>query len=64
MTAPEVLDLIYQALRQFDDPAINDVSYDGDGDSSEIVLTVDDGKKKTDWVIRSRDVTEAERNED
>lgn len=64
MDSNRVLDLLHQALRQYNHPFINDVSFDGDNDSSEIILTVDDGKEKTDWVIRSRDVTPCDRDYD
>jgi hypothetical protein len=37
------------------------VQVDGEEDLSEIVLSVDDGYHLTDWVIRARDITEADR---
>jgi uncharacterized protein (UPF0218 family) len=61
MSSLDVLKILSQALRQFDDPRINDVQVDGEEDLSEIVLSVDDGYHLTDWVIRARDITEADR---
>lgn len=57
----QVLGLIHQALRQANLPEINDVTLDGDSNSAEIILTVDDGKEKTDWVIHAKDITPADR---
>ena len=64
MTSEDVLDLVHAALHQFNSTLINDVVLDGEDEDSEIVITVDDGKTLTDWVIRARDITEAERNKD
>lgn len=61
MTAMDILDLVYQALRQANDARINDVTLDGTDEDCEIILTSDDGKEKRDWVIRAKDITEAER---
>jgi len=61
MKSSEVVDIIHQALRGFKtEPRINDVSYDGDGDSAEVILTTDDGKNKQVWVISSSTIEEAE----
>jgi len=46
MTSSDVLDLVYQALRQFPNPDIIAVSFDGDHKSSEIILTTKDGSEK------------------
>jgi hypothetical protein len=44
----EILDIIYQALRG----AGVDVSFDGDNDSAEIILTIEG----QDWVLHSHDI--------
>ncbi len=61
MTSHQVLDIIYQALREDHSLGINDVTQDNDNDSGEIILTTDDvdGKKQT-WVISSKDIRETE----
>jgi hypothetical protein len=64
MESPDVIDLIHQALRAFNSPAINDVSFDGDNDSCEIILTTDDGEQKQDWVISSSMIRETDRDYD
>jgi hypothetical protein len=56
----DVIDLIYRALKQYHDESIKFVSLDGDNDSNEIILTVDDGDEKVDWVISSNDIREAD----
>lgn len=58
-----MLDLIYQALRESGSPHINDVTMDNDSNTGEIILTTDDGTTTRDWVIRSRDITEADRGD-
>jgi len=61
MKSSEVVDIIHQALRFYKtEPRINDVSYDGDGDSAEVILTTDDGKNKQVWVISSDSITETD----
>jgi hypothetical protein len=60
MDSTLVLDVVCQALRRHQDARFVDVSYDGDNDSAEIIITMDDGRKKTEWVIRSKDVTETD----
>ena len=60
MTNLEVLDMIFMALRRYKhDARIDDVTYDNDNDSGEIVLTTVDGQnKKQIWIISSKDVRE------
>ena len=48
-------------INQFN-ATINDVVLDGEGEESEVVITLDDGKEMKDFVIRAADITEAERN--
>jgi hypothetical protein len=56
----ELVDIIYQALRRYEDARINDVSLDGDNDSSEVIITLDDGEQKKDFVISNNDIRELE----
>jgi hypothetical protein len=56
----DVIDLIYRALRELHDDSIRRVSLDGDNDSNEIILTVDDGDQKAHWVISSTAIRESE----
>lgn len=62
MTNLEVLDMIFMALRRDKhDARIDDVTYDNDNDSGEIVLTTVDGQsKKQVWIIASKDVRETD----
>ena len=68
MNNVEVLRFVYQGLRQYFaqinqfNATINDVVLDGEGEESEVVITLDDGKEMKDFVIRAADITEAERN--
>ena len=39
---------------------IHDVSLDGDNDSSEVIITLDDGEQKKDFVISNNDIREIE----
>jgi len=59
-----VLDIIQRALSFARDKRINDVSYDNDNDSGEIILSVDDGKEITDWIIRSKQIEQVDRETD
>ena len=61
----ELVDIIYQSLRQYsrDTSFIADVSLDGDHKSSEVIITLDDGDHKKDFVISNNDIREIE-NED
>jgi hypothetical protein len=62
MEPHEVINLIFRALRDYNvTREINDVAYDGDFMSAEVVLTTDDGEKLQDWVISSETLVEAER---
>ena len=61
MTKLEVLDLIYGAIRGCGDLRIDDVTYDNDNDSGEIILTTDDEDSRLQtWVISSRDIRETD----
>ena len=60
----ELVDIIYQALRRYEDTRINDVSLDGDHKSSEVIVTLDDGEQKRDFVISNNDIRELEGVED
>ena len=60
MMKNELVDIIYQALRRYEDARINDVSLDGDNDSSEVIITLDDGEQKKDFVISNNDIRELE----
>lgn len=41
---------------------INDVVWEGEDEESEVILSLDDGTTIRDFVIRAKDITEAERN--
>ena len=58
----ELVDIIYQSLRQYsrDTSFIADVSLDGDHKSSEVIITLDDGDHKKDFVISNNDIREIE----
>ena len=59
MTNLEVLDIIHQALSESHHAWINDVTYDNDNNSGEIVMTTDDAEGKVQiWVISSKDIRE------
>lgn len=61
MTKEEVLNIIDHALSRSDNSSINDVTYDNDNDSGEIILTTqDEYDNKQCWVIRSKDITETD----
>lgn len=64
MKQHDVLQIVYNALRQARNNVINDVQLDGCEGHGEIVLTTDDGDTKQDWVIREDSITEAERGYD
>jgi len=55
----ELVDIIYQALRRYEDVRINDVSLDGDHKSSEVIITLDDGEQKKDFVISNNDIRDS-----
>lgn len=65
----KALDIIFAALRAYKSAEIDDVVSYGEIDAKgrrkndEVILTLDDGKEKRDYVIRAKDITEAERNE-
>jgi len=61
-----LVDLIYQGLRRLGmgNPAINDVSFDGDHKSCEVIITLDDGQQLRDYVISSKAVHESYRDYD
>ena len=52
----ELVDIIYQALRRYEDVRINDVSLGSDHKSSEVIITLDDGEQKKDFVISNNDI--------
>lgn len=69
----ELVDIIYQSLKftcnhvdkfpetmliKFGDIRIADVSLDGDHNSSEVIITLDDGDHKKDFVISNNDIRE------
>ena len=54
----ELVDIIYQALRRYEDVRINDVSLGSDHKSSEVIITLDDGEQKKDFVISNNDIRE------
>ena len=58
----DVLTLIYRALRQYETAEINDVVLDGEGDDSQVVLSLDNGETIQDFVVKAIDITETERN--
>lgn len=68
MTKGEVLEMIYDVLRNPLKPAlasflkINDITmYDDDGlESSEVCITTDDGKTTQVWVIKAADIVETD----
>ena len=60
----ELVDIIYQALRRYEDTRINDVSLDGDNKNGEVIVTLDDGEQKRDFVISNNDIRELEGVED
>jgi len=61
MNSLEVMDMVGQALKRFEDDRINDVSVDGDNKDGEIILTTDDDQgNQQAWVIRSRDIEETD----
>lgn len=47
-----IVDIIYQALLVHKDSRFKDVSFDGDNDSSSVILVTEDGGHK-EWVISS-----------
>lgn len=51
--ADEALGLVYEALRRYKSPKIDDVTRD---DGNEIVLTTDDGAKRRAWVVALQEV--------
>jgi len=63
----ELVDIIYQALRRSLESGTDDiamrvgrVSLDGDHKSSEVIITLDDGEQKKDFVISNNDIRELE----
>ena len=56
----ELVDIIYQALRRYEDVRINDVALGSDHKSSEVIITLDDGEQKKDFVISNYDIREIE----
>ena len=57
----DIVDMISQALRLLNDDRINDVSLDGDGKSSEVIVeTVSDTGARQAWVISSSNLTETD----
>jgi hypothetical protein len=71
----KLVDIIYQALCRYqveigsraindtyNDARIHDVSLDGDNDSSEVIITLDDGEQKKDFVISNNDIREITQN--
>lgn len=48
-----ILEIVEKALRESNDPRINNVSADYDNDSGEIIITVDNGEKLSDWLVTS-----------
>jgi hypothetical protein len=71
----ELVDIIYQALRRYEDVRINDVSLVRcealqpiikgennayDHKSSEVIVTLDNGEQKKDFVISNNDIREIE----
>ena len=69
----ELVDIIYQALRQYDDNRIkvyeNPIgktvwvgteSLGSDHKSSEVIVTLDNGEQKKDFVISNNDIREIE----
>jgi hypothetical protein len=58
----ELVDIIYQSLRRYsrDTSFIADVSLGSDHKSSEVIITLDDGEQKKDFVISNNDIREIE----
>ena len=63
MIKMDIVDILHQALRKHEDPRINNVSFDGDNDSNELIITMDNGEGYRDFIITNRDVREIDRNE-
>ena len=61
----DVIDIIYLALQQTKHPNVNDVSFDGDNKSAELIITTEDKDgTKRDWVISSSAIRESDREYD
>jgi|TARA_Y100000310_G_scaffold268347_1_gene280883 hypothetical protein len=60
LDAEDIIDMVKQGLRRLNDNRINDVSWDADHQSVEVVLTTDTGNQKQTWVIRSNAVVETD----
>ena len=67
----KLVNIIYQALRLYQEDdvyakatikhtRIRDVSLDGDHKSSEVIVTLDDGEQKRDFVISNNNIKEIE----
>lgn len=64
----KLVDIIHQALRDsmysgddiFNGIRIHDVSLGSDHKSSEVIITLDDGEQKKDFVISNNDIRELE----
>lgn len=59
MTEKDILEIIYTALRAHQDPRINDVTNEADGDVDQIVITTEDGPAQV-WVLGSVSICETE----
>lgn len=55
-TSMGVMDVIYDALRKSTSLKVNDVTLDGTDDDCELILTLDDGEHKQDFLIQATDV--------
>jgi len=61
MTAKEVVDIIYQALRYANESRINDVSLEQSLEgTSQVVLTSDDGNNCQIWVLDESGILETD----
>ena len=60
-----VIDILHTALNRINHPNINDVSFDGDHKSAEIIITTEDKDgTKRDWVVSSSGIHESDREYD
>jgi hypothetical protein len=54
----DVLQIIYDALRQSPSKEIDDVTIDGDNRTSSVLLTLGVGEDRTQWIFSSEDIGE------
>lgn len=54
LTSEYVLDLIFRALNQFNSPHVENLSYDGDHKSNELIITLNIGNTPTEYILRSK----------